>query len=110
MVLEALHDRSGSIDDDGLVEAPEYVVHEEGQPAVVIQVGMADDHMANAELLFQREQPRQPAGVECYAIVQKKAREESSPNASPGTAQDAELHRLGADSRRTIGKWSARDK
>ncbi len=90
--LQAPDDGGGGVDDDGLVELPEDVVEKERKTAVVIEVGVGDDHVPDPELLFERERPGQPAGVEGHGIVEKKAGEEALFDAPAGTANDPKFH------------------
>jgi hypothetical protein len=85
------------VDDDRLIEPPENVVEEERKAAVVIEVGVGHDHVADPELLFERERCGQAPGVEGHDIVEEKAGEETVFDAPAGTARDPKFHDAGSE-------------
>ncbi len=94
--LQALDDRRSPIGDDGLVELAEDVVEKERKTAVVIEMGVRHDHVADPELLFESERPGEAAGIESHGIVQEKAGEKTVLDAPAGTAHHSKSHDAGS--------------
>ena len=91
MTLQAIDDRFRAVDEDGLIHSTVYIVDEEREAAVVVEVGVGHDDVANSELLVEREWTREAAGVERDMVVQEIARQEAILDASPRTSPGREV-------------------
>src|SRR3954464_13647206 len=58
---------------DRLMKITEQVINEDRQAGDVIHVGMRDNHVANALLLYIAQRNSDRAGVNCDAVVDDKA-------------------------------------